>query len=157
MMKRDPSTPDYASADVVFLKRKKPKRDPSLPALEKKIETDIRVALAEAGILCFKHNVDNRQMSTGLGLGTSDLICIVPPLGRFLGIEVKRPGKKPSEHQFKWLAVVRKFGGMSGVATSVAEALALVEAARQAVTLDASECAECSGVDAEPPYDGRSF
>ena len=100
---------------------------------EKGIEIRIRVALASAGVLVWKHHVDNRRMLTGLGLGTSDLICVVPPLGRFLGIEVKRPGYSPSDvrpDQTIWLAMVRRFGGITGVATSVEEAMALVALAR---------------------------
>jgi hypothetical protein len=116
--------------------------------LEKGIETRIRVALSTAGVLVMKHHVDNRGQKpcvkcghkdtqrgarTGLGLGVSDLICVVPPHGRFLGIEVKRPGYTPSdvrEDQKRWLNVVRRFGGVTGIATSEEEALALVELAR---------------------------
>lgn len=104
------------------------------PDLESKIKADIRKALVAEGVLCWVHNVDNRSMSTGLGLGTSDLICVVPPFGRFLGIEIKRPGYEPSrvsDDQRAWLAVVRQFHGVSGIATSVSEALALVHEARQ--------------------------
>jgi len=104
------------------------------PPLESAIKAAIRAAVIAEGCLCWVHNVDNRSMSTGLGLGTSDLICVVPPYGRFLGIEVKRPGYEPSrvnDNQRAWLAVVRQFGGVSGIATSVAEALALVREAGQ--------------------------
>jgi hypothetical protein len=120
------------------------------PMLEKGIEIRIRVALSTAGVLVMKHHVDNRGQKpcvkcghkdpqrgarTGLGLGVSDLICVVPPHGRFLGIEVKRPGYSPSdvrEDQKRWLNVVRRFGGITGIATSEEEALALVELARRA-------------------------
>lgn len=110
------------------------------PELEKGIEIRIRVALAAAGVMVMKHHVDNRkrqgakQARTGLGLGVSDLVCVVPPYGRFLGIEIKRPGYSPSDvrpAQKKWLAVVRRFNGVTGIATSVEEALELVELARK--------------------------
>lgn len=104
------------------------------PDLESKIKAEIRAAVIADGCLCWVHNVDNRALFTGLGLGTSDLICVVPPIGRFLGIEVKRPGYAPSrvsDNQRSWLAAVRKFGGVSGIATSVTEALALVREARE--------------------------
>jgi hypothetical protein len=97
---------------------------------EKSIEVRIRVELASAGVMVMKHHVDNRQARTGLGIGVSDLICVVPPYGRFLGIEVKRPGQEPRDEQKRWLAVVRRFGGVTGVATNVEEALALVAQAR---------------------------
>lgn len=100
--------------------------------LESVVKAQIRAALVETGVCCWVHNVDNRNLSTGLGLGVSDLICIVPPHGRFLAIEVKRPGGKPSDDQLRWLAVVRKFGGVSGVATCVEQALDLLKEARNA-------------------------
>ena len=117
-------------APVVFVEATKKSKAP----LESSIKAAIRAAVVADGCLCWIHNVDNRAMFTGLGLGTSDLICVVPPLGRFLGIEVKRPGYSPSrvnDNQRAWLAVVRQFGGVSGIATSVEEALALVREARQ--------------------------
>jgi hypothetical protein len=102
---------------------------------EKGIEVQIRVALSSAGIMCMKHHVDHRALfGRGLGLGVADLICVVPPYGRFLGIECKRPGYSPSDvrdEQRKWLAMVRRYGGVSGIATSVDEAMALVNEARR--------------------------
>ncbi len=107
---------------------------------EKGVEIRVRVALAAAGVMVLKHTVgpcwecgakpNKRQ---GLGVGCSDLICIVPPFGRFLGIEMKRPGGgRVSEEQVRWLAVIRRFGGITGVARSVEEAMALVDEARRA-------------------------
>src|SRR5258708_39039698 len=100
--------------------------------LEKDIEYDIRVALCDIGVQVWKHNVDNRQLHTGLGIGCADLLCVVPPLGRWLSIEVKslRPGSKPTPEQEIHLDLVRKHGGVSGVARSVEDALALVAEAR---------------------------
>jgi hypothetical protein len=106
------------------------------PPLEKAVEIQVRVALAAAGVMVMKHEVltchecgarPNRRQ--GLGIGVSDLVCVVPPHGRFLGIEMKRPGYTPSdvrEAQTRWLGVVRRFGGVTGVASSVDEAMALV-------------------------------
>lgn len=111
------------------------------PPLEKAVEIQVRVALAAAGVMVMKHEVltchecgasPNRRQ--GLGIGVSDLVCVVPPHGRFLGIEMKRPGYKPSavrEAQTRWLGVVRRFGGVTGVASSVDEAMALVAQARR--------------------------
>ncbi len=114
--------------------------------LESTIKKRIRAALCEAGVLCWIHNVDNRNLATGLGLGTADIICVVPPHGRFLGIETKRPrGSKISANQKAWLGVVRQFGGISGIATNVTEALALVAEARQSCALDASTSRDRSG------------
>ena len=77
----------------------------------------------------------SRNLRTGLDAkGVSDLICIVPPFGVFLAIEVKRPKYSPSDvtpDQRAYLAAVRHFGGVSGIATCEDEALALVAEARQ--------------------------
>ncbi len=105
---------------------------------EKGLEIRIRVALAAAGVLIWKHTVEvcyacgtKPTARTGLGTGASDLICVVPPSGRFLGIEVKHPTDgRTSQAQACWLAVVRRFGGITGVARSVEEAMALVAEAR---------------------------
>lgn len=123
-------------------------KPPKVP-LERAIEIRIRVALAAAGVMVMKHHVDNRGQKpcpkcghrdmergarTGLGLGVADLICVVPPHGRFLGIEVKRPGFSPSAvrvEQRRWLGVIARHGGITGIATSEEEAMALVEVARR--------------------------
>ncbi len=107
---------------------------------EKGLEIRIRVALAAAGVLIWKHTVEacyacgtKPGARCGLGTGCSDLICVVPPLGRFLAIEVKKPtGGRTSPAQKHWLAVVRRFGGVTGVARSVSDAMLLVSEARVA-------------------------
>ena len=47
--------------------------------------------------------------------------------GRSFAIEVKRPGGKPSELQTEFIRCVIAAGGVAGVATSVEEALAIIE------------------------------
>ena len=115
---------------------------PAKPEREQPIKKRIQAALRDAGHACWIHNIDNRSMHTGLdSRGVSDLICIVAPLGRFLAIEVKRPKYSPSDvtpDQRCFLAAVRKFGGVSGIATNVEGALALVDEAKQSQRSDAS-------------------
>lgn len=108
---------------------------------ERGIEIQIRVAVASAGIMCMKHDVSIcphcggvPKQSHGLGLGCADLICVVPPYGRFLAIECKRPttkNAKRDEHQRQWMGVVRRYGGIAGVASNVDEAFALIALARR--------------------------
>lgn len=117
----------------LFVPRKEP--------FEKEIETSIRVAIAAQGVLILKHSVEachacgvRPRPHTGLGKGTADLFCIVAPFGRVLFIEVKRPStrnRKRDELQRKRAACVRRHGGVSGVATSVEEALELLAEARR--------------------------
>lgn len=117
---------------------------PAKRELEQPIKVRIKRAIIAEGCVAWIHNIDNRQMHTGLDArGVSDLICIVPPFGRFLAIEVKRPKYSPSDvtpEQRAFLAAVRKFGGVSGIATNEAEALALVAEARQPQRFDVASC-----------------
>ncbi len=109
--------------------------------LEREVETSGRLALHREGVQVWKHRIEpcpycggRPKKGQGLGLGASDLVCIVPPFGRILTIEYKRPGYSPSDvepDQIRWMAIVRQFGGVSGVASSDAEALALLEEARR--------------------------
>lgn len=81
------------------------------------------------------------RVKFGLAVGSSDLLCIVAPAGRWLAIEVKESTWKPAksgkkfeqeQEQRDWIAVVEKFGGVGGFARSVDEAMELVERARKA-------------------------
>ncbi len=56
--------------------------------------------------------------------GTPDIVCCVD--GKFVGIEVKRPGFKARELQAHHLEKIREAGGVSFVAHSVSEALAFL-------------------------------
>lgn len=58
--------------------------------------------------------------------GGSDLIGFRKSDGKFIGIEVKVPGKKPTPEQLKFIAAVRKSGGLAGVAYSVEDALKII-------------------------------
>lgn len=58
-----------------------------------------------------------RFIRYGLCVGSSDLIGLLPD-GKFLAIEVKLPGKKPTENQQKFLNWINEKGGISFVATS---------------------------------------
>lgn len=97
---------------------------------------DVRVWRNNVGKL---PNESGRMVQFGLCDGSSDLVCIVGPFGRWLVIECKeeawvpaRSGKRfeKEENQRKFIAIVRRFGGVGGFARSVAEAMALVEEAR---------------------------
>ncbi len=99
----------------------------------------IRFAISTAGgVLCWRNNsgVDLvRGVRYGLGVGSPDLIGIVAPYGRLLGLEVKRArGGVESKEQRAWVDVVRRYGGVTGFVRSVEEALAFVEEARSEPT-----------------------
>jgi hypothetical protein len=50
--------------------------------------------------------------------GTSDILACLPPEGRFLALEVKRPGEKLSLDQSAFLAWIASAGGISARVTS---------------------------------------
>lgn len=67
-----------------------------------------------------------RMIQAGLTKGGSDIIGIAPD-GRFLAVEVKTPTGRIRPEQTVFLDVVRKAGGIAGVARSVEEALRLIQ------------------------------
>ena len=51
--------------------------------------------------------------------GMSDIIGLIPPSGRLLAVEVKRPEGKPTPEQTQFLAAVVRAGGIAFLARSV--------------------------------------
>jgi len=95
------------------------------------------VTVLEASGVCVMRNTVGftlymgRGITYGLGKGSADLVCIVPPLGRWLCIELKRTkGGKITPEQAFWLADVRRYGAIAGVVHSPEEALDLVAQAK---------------------------
>jgi hypothetical protein len=66
----------------------------------------------------------------GLGVGSPDLIFILAPHGRLVGLEVKREGERATSEQLRVHDAWRQFGGFVAVVHSVAEARAALEQAR---------------------------
>lgn len=62
-------------------------------------------------------------------VGSPDLLGILAPSGRLVGLEVKAPKGKTSEHQETWLKEAQEFGALVGVVHSVDEACALIDGA----------------------------
>ena len=95
------------------------------PPLEKAIVASIFRALKARGVWAVKTHGGPYQIS-----GLPDIIAIAPTTGRFLGIEVKRPGiGRITELQKVTLSRIETAGGVAGVAYSVEDALALLEKA----------------------------
>jgi hypothetical protein len=68
--------------------------------------------------------IRKRHVSMGV-MGDPDLYGSLPG-GHHFEIEVKQPGNKPSDLQLKRLAEWKAAGAITGVATTVAEALAIL-------------------------------
>jgi len=71
-----------------------------------------------AGLVVIQSEDRRRVMRVGMK-GISDILGIIPPHGRFLAIEVKKPGRKPTAHQRAFLAEVKRMGGIALVAHSL--------------------------------------
>ena len=97
----------------------------------------ITIAVCRTGARLFRNHVgvadhlspdgDQRKVRHGLPPGSSDLVGWTAD-GRFLSIEVKRPGWRSTPswratHQAAWLRAVAAAGGVAMVVTSVSEAL----------------------------------
>lgn len=92
--------------------------------LERDIQRAILSYLRLLGFFAIRVNQQGVPLHNGSGKfrpgptkGVSDVHSII--VGRAWWIEVKVPGKKPTEHQDEFMEAVRKAGGVSFVATSV--------------------------------------
>lgn len=82
--------------------------------LEQDIQKDILDFLEKNGILAIKHN----NIGIYARAGVPDIICCSNQ-GKFIGIEVKRPGEKPKPIQYAFLEAINKLNGVAFYATSV--------------------------------------
>lgn len=93
---------------------------------ESEIQARIMIALSELGCTVWRNNTGaykdgNRYIRYGLTKGSSDLIGLTK-CGRFLAIEVKQPGKKPTNDQINFINHVNAKNGVGFVAYSVEDA-----------------------------------
>lgn len=95
-------------------------------------EPDVLLLRNNVGVAKHVHERTGRTWHVvyGLGPGSPDLVCIVAPLGRVVGLEVKRPGEKPSEAQLVCRSAWRSFGAVVETVTSVDEARAVLARVR---------------------------
>lgn len=91
---------------------------------ETNIQQACRMEASRLGAIVWRNNIGRLQDKGGRYItygvcnpGGSDLIGIYK--GRFLALEVKMPGKKPTPEQENFLRVVRENGGIAGVVRSV--------------------------------------
>ena len=84
-------------------------------AKEQDIQTAIMNYISSIGGLPVKFN----NMGIYAKAGVSDILACIK--GRFVAIEVKRPGKKPSDLQERFLDAVNTIGGFAFWADSLQE------------------------------------
>jgi len=114
---------------------------------EKVIQNNIMLAISNAGCTIFRNNCgvhkteDGRFIRYGVANpGGSDLVGWTPvtitpdmvghTVAVFTGVEVKTAKGRPTNAQRDFLAAINAAGGIGGIARSVDDALALVDAAR---------------------------
>lgn len=105
--------------------------------LESDIQKQILQYLSLLGIVHWRQNSGAFVVPAGAGSrrryvragmpGVSDIIGLLPN-GRFLAIEVKRPGEQPTELQQAFLSAVNHSGGLAFVARSVNDVQSTLEA-----------------------------
>lgn len=74
-------------------------------------------------------DVRGRWVSFGLGLGSPDIVGILKPSGRFIGIELKSDRGRVTPEQAAWHRAAAAMGAIVVVAKSVEEVMAVIEAA----------------------------
>ena len=106
---------------------------------ERQISHDIRKALGtEPGLVLWRNTTghavefDNqgnqRHINYGLCVGSSDFIGCLN--GRFIALEIKRPGGRRRAEQLQFCSQVRFNGGFAAIVESVEEAKAAIARAR---------------------------
>lgn len=104
---------------------------------EADIQQAIRLALGrETDLVLWRNTVgvgtmdDGSKQRFGLAIGSSDLIGILAPRGRFVALEVKSQKGRVRDEQSLFLSLVRARGGFAAVVRSVDDARAALDRAR---------------------------
>lgn len=104
---------------------------------EAQIQRAILAALgARSDVRIFRNDVGRAldpktgtYLAFGLCVGSSDLIGIVKPRGRFLALEVKSATGQPTPQQTAFIEMVNNCGGVGRIVRSVEEAQAAADEA----------------------------
>lgn len=106
--------------------------------LEAELQDHIRLALNDPDGVWWRNNIGTAILNGGgrvkFGIGNpggSDLIGMFR--GRFVAIEVKRPGRRPTPDQHMFRQLVERKRGIYTVVTSAEEATVLLEELRRSV------------------------
>lgn len=111
------------------------------PTNEAQRQRDIREALGrEPDLVLWRNNVGVANHTNGIAtryglcVGSSDLIGILAPHGRFIALEVKTNRGCTTPEQDLFLALVRRKGGFACVVRSVSDAVQALQRARNGAT-----------------------
>lgn len=89
-------------------------------------QPDIYAWRNNAGMILKEHKGKTRAINLGEA-GLPDILGVIAPEGRLLGIEVKRPGREPTKLQQGKIEELRQRGALVFVATSVEDVIEHLE------------------------------
>ena len=100
---------------------------------ESQLENALGKLFLEAGFFCQKNpkirtKGNRRHLSPLEKNGVPDLYIILEPNGRYIGVEVKLPGKVQSDDQITFETELRKRGATYFVARSIEDGHVLIKA-----------------------------
>lgn len=97
------------------------------PSSEAELTTIVLSQLKKLpGVKAWRCNTGKRAGVTFGDKGAPDIMCIVGPFGRFIGIELKFEKNKTSEVQDSWIESANSLGALCYIARDLEEALSPV-------------------------------
>ena len=89
---------------------------------EADVTAQVKIALGLIGLgFNFRGSIFKHWSGMGSRKGVSDLCGTLPPYGRAVFIELKRPGRDATPDQAEFLRIMKAAGAVTGVAHSVME------------------------------------
>lgn len=126
---------------------------PVQPRRERDVTAEARAELARSFVLHWRNNVGQAitytggvetRVAYGLCTGSADIIACVetqlacpscgvqlPPIGRFVGIEVKGPSARWSDEQRAWGRIVEDAHGVYGLVYGAGDVVSILQRARR--------------------------
>lgn len=103
------------------------------PRRERDIQAELLRYLTLKGVFCWRNNTGAAVLQSGHfarfgSPGSADILGVLAPSGRLLGVEVKRPRRKPTVLQQAWLESVLAAGGVACCVDSIEALDAALEA-----------------------------
>ena len=99
------------------------------PRPEREIQRVILDWLKLQGIFAWRQNTgavtEGKRFIRFSIPGCADILGVLPG-GRFLALEVKRPGHPPTPEQYAFLRSIERAGGLAAVVTSLEDAMAVL-------------------------------